>query len=137
LISAGWGDRQVLHPAADGGLRDEPGPSDVVIWVHDPSDPVPSPMPDSFAFLRYYPDERDMADRDDVLSFTADLVTENLDLTGPITLNARVSAGLYCRADDRGDPVVQLAPPLICEEKHFAEMEQILRTVLTEAWRRL
>jgi adenosylmethionine-8-amino-7-oxononanoate aminotransferase len=42
--------------------------------------------------------------------------------------------GLYCRADDRGDPVVQLAPPLICDETQFAEMEQILRSVLTEAW---
>jgi adenosylmethionine-8-amino-7-oxononanoate aminotransferase len=42
--------------------------------------------------------------------------------------------GLYCRADDRGDPVVQLAPPLICDETHFAEMEQILRSVLSEAW---
>ena len=45
--------------------------------------------------------------------------------------------GLYCRADDRGDPVVQLAPPLICEEAQFAEIEQILRSVLTEAWSRL
>jgi adenosylmethionine-8-amino-7-oxononanoate aminotransferase len=45
--------------------------------------------------------------------------------------------GLYCRADDRGDPVVQLAPPLICEEPQFAEIEQILRSVLTEAWTRL
>ncbi|OLF12572.1 aspartate aminotransferase family protein [Actinophytocola xanthii] len=45
--------------------------------------------------------------------------------------------GLYCRADDRGDPVVQLAPPLICEEAQFAEIEQILRGVLTEAWTRL
>jgi adenosylmethionine-8-amino-7-oxononanoate aminotransferase len=42
--------------------------------------------------------------------------------------------GLYCRADDRGDTVVQLAPPLVCDETHFAEMEQILRSVLTEAW---
>ncbi|GAA0936266.1 aspartate aminotransferase family protein [Virgisporangium aurantiacum] len=50
---------------------------------------------------------------------------------------ALFDAGLYCRADDRGDPVVQLAPPLICEESHFAEMEQILRSVLTEAWARL
>ncbi len=47
---------------------------------------------------------------------------------------ALFEAGLYCRADDRGDPVVQLAPPLICDETHFAEMEQILRSVLTEAW---
>ena len=42
--------------------------------------------------------------------------------------------GLYCRADDRGDPVVQLAPPLICDQSHFDEMEQILRHTLTEAW---
>ena len=47
---------------------------------------------------------------------------------------ALFDAGLYCRADDRGDPVVQLAPPLICDETHFAEIEQILRAVLTEAW---
>jgi adenosylmethionine-8-amino-7-oxononanoate aminotransferase len=50
---------------------------------------------------------------------------------------ALFDAGLYCRADDRGDPVVQLAPPLICDEAHFAEMEQILRSVLTEAWQQL
>jgi adenosylmethionine-8-amino-7-oxononanoate aminotransferase len=47
---------------------------------------------------------------------------------------ALFEAGLYCRADDRGDPVVQLAPPLICDQSHFDEMEQILRSVLTEAW---
>ncbi|HET9500383.1 MAG TPA: aspartate aminotransferase family protein [Marmoricola sp.] len=45
--------------------------------------------------------------------------------------------GLYCRADDRGDPVVQLAPPLICEQPHFDEIEQILRTVLEKAWAQL
>ena len=41
--------------------------------------------------------------------------------------------GLYCRADDRGDPVVQLSPPLICDQQHFDEMEQILRVVLDKA----
>jgi adenosylmethionine-8-amino-7-oxononanoate aminotransferase len=41
--------------------------------------------------------------------------------------------GLYCRADDRGDPVIQLSPPLICDQTHFDEMEQILRTVLDKA----
>ena len=46
-------------------------------------------------------------------------------------------AGLPCRCDDRGDPVVQLAPPLICGQEHFDEMEQILRGVLTEAWTRI
>ncbi len=47
---------------------------------------------------------------------------------------ALFDAGLYCRADDRGDPVVQLAPPLIAGQKEFDEIEGILRSVLTEAW---
>ncbi|GAA0460526.1 aspartate aminotransferase family protein [Actinoplanes capillaceus] len=50
---------------------------------------------------------------------------------------ALFDAGLYCRADDRGDPVIQLAPPLTATETQFAEMEQILRAVLTEAHNRL
>ena len=50
---------------------------------------------------------------------------------------ALYEAGLYCRADDRGDPVIQLAPPLTIGPKEFDEIEQILRRVLTEAWKRL
>jgi adenosylmethionine-8-amino-7-oxononanoate aminotransferase len=42
--------------------------------------------------------------------------------------------GLICRADDRGDPVVQLAPPLIADTKQFEEIHDVLRGVLTEAW---
>jgi adenosylmethionine-8-amino-7-oxononanoate aminotransferase len=47
---------------------------------------------------------------------------------------ALFESGLYCRADDRGDPVIQLAPPLIVGQPEFDEIEQILRSVLTEAW---
>jgi adenosylmethionine-8-amino-7-oxononanoate aminotransferase len=50
---------------------------------------------------------------------------------------ALFEAGLVCRADDRGDPVIQLAPPLICEQAQFDEIEQILRGVLSEAWTHL
>jgi len=50
---------------------------------------------------------------------------------------ALLDAGLYCRADDRGDSVVQVAPPLICDQSHFDEIEQALRSVLTEAWTKL
>ncbi|MES2093963.1 MAG: aspartate aminotransferase family protein [Actinomycetota bacterium] len=50
---------------------------------------------------------------------------------------ALYDAGLYCRADDRGDPVIQLAPPLTIGQTEFDEIEQILRGVLTEAWTRL
>ncbi|HTR71420.1 MAG TPA: aspartate aminotransferase family protein [Mycobacteriales bacterium] len=50
---------------------------------------------------------------------------------------ALFDAGLVCRADDRGDPVIQLSPPLICEQSHFDEIEQVLRAVLSEAWARL
>ena len=50
---------------------------------------------------------------------------------------ALFEAGLYCRADDRGDPVVQLAPPLVADQAMFDEMESILRDVLTKAWDQL
>jgi adenosylmethionine-8-amino-7-oxononanoate aminotransferase len=50
---------------------------------------------------------------------------------------ALFDAGLYCRADDRGDPVIQLAPPLTVGPAVFDEIEGILRGVLTEAWTRL
>ncbi|MEI4273668.1 aspartate aminotransferase family protein [Klenkia sp. LSe6-5] len=50
---------------------------------------------------------------------------------------ALFDAGLYCRADDRGDPVVQLAPPLTAGQAEFDLIEQTLRSVLTEAWARL
>ena len=49
--------------------------------------------------------------------------------------HALFDAGLICRADDRGDPVIQLSPPLTCTQEHFDEIEQILRSVLTEAWK--
>ncbi len=45
--------------------------------------------------------------------------------------------GLICRADDRGDPVIQLSPPLIAGPEQFAEIESILRDVLTEAGNRM
>ncbi len=45
--------------------------------------------------------------------------------------------GLICRADDRGDPVIQLSPPLIAGPEQFAEIEEVLRDVLTEAGERM
>ncbi len=50
---------------------------------------------------------------------------------------ALYEAGLICRADDRGDPVIQLAPPLTCGEAEFEQMADILRSVLTEAWKQI
>ncbi|MGB9111865.1 MAG: aspartate aminotransferase family protein [Acidimicrobiales bacterium] len=45
--------------------------------------------------------------------------------------------GLICRSDDRGDPVIQLAPPLVCGPEQFQEMTDILRETLEEAWTQL
>ena len=45
--------------------------------------------------------------------------------------------GLICRADDRGDPVIQFSPPLIADTEQFEEIEAILRPVLTEAYERI
>jgi adenosylmethionine-8-amino-7-oxononanoate aminotransferase len=41
--------------------------------------------------------------------------------------------GLICRADDRGDPVIQLSPPLVCDSEQFQEIHDVLRPVLEEA----
>ncbi len=45
--------------------------------------------------------------------------------------------GLICRTDDRGDPIIQLSPPLIAGEEQFEEIEAILRAVLSEASERM
>jgi adenosylmethionine-8-amino-7-oxononanoate aminotransferase len=42
-------------------------------------------------------------------------------------------AGLVARTDDRGDPVVQLAPPLVAGDTELDVIESKLRDVLTEA----
>jgi adenosylmethionine-8-amino-7-oxononanoate aminotransferase len=46
-------------------------------------------------------------------------------------------AGLICRADDRGDPVIQISPPLIAGQTEWDELVGILGTVLEEAWQRI
>ena len=45
--------------------------------------------------------------------------------------------GLICRADDRGDPVIQISPPLIAGQSEFDELVGILGDVLAEAWERI
>ncbi len=45
--------------------------------------------------------------------------------------------GLICRADDRGDSVIQLAPPLIADTEQFEEIHDVLHTVLSQAWERV
>ncbi|ORB16137.1 aspartate aminotransferase family protein [Mycobacterium noviomagense] len=51
----------------------------------------------------------------------------------PRLSSALFDAGLYCRIDDRGDPAIQIAPPLISGQPEFDTIESILRSVLTEA----
>jgi adenosylmethionine-8-amino-7-oxononanoate aminotransferase len=45
--------------------------------------------------------------------------------------------GLICRADDRGDPVVQISPPLIATQDEFDKITGTLGEVLSEAWQRM
>jgi adenosylmethionine-8-amino-7-oxononanoate aminotransferase len=73
-------------------------------------------------------------DRDTKTTFDDD---ESERLLRGFLSKALYDAGLYCRADDRGDPVIQLAPPLTIGPAEFDEIESILRGVLTEAWTRL
>jgi adenosylmethionine-8-amino-7-oxononanoate aminotransferase len=46
-------------------------------------------------------------------------------------------AGLICRADDRAEPVIVLAPPLIAGEEELAFIGSTLRAALSEGWQRL
>jgi adenosylmethionine-8-amino-7-oxononanoate aminotransferase len=73
-------------------------------------------------------------DKETRLSFDDD---ESERLLRGFLSGALFEAGLICRADDRGDPVVQLSPPLICGQEEIDFIASSLREVLTEAWRRL
>jgi adenosylmethionine-8-amino-7-oxononanoate aminotransferase len=73
-------------------------------------------------------------DRETRESFTAD---EREALLRGFVAGRMLDAGLIARADDRGRPVVQVAPPLICGPEEFDRIEATLRTVLVEAWERV
>jgi adenosylmethionine-8-amino-7-oxononanoate aminotransferase len=73
-------------------------------------------------------------DKDTRESFSAD---ESEDLLRGFLSGELYRRGLICRADDRGDPVVQLAPPLICDTEQFEQIEAVLRPVLEEASKRI
>jgi len=45
--------------------------------------------------------------------------------------------GLICRADDRGDPVIQLSPSLVSGPEEFDVISSTLHQVLLEAWKEL
>jgi adenosylmethionine-8-amino-7-oxononanoate aminotransferase len=45
--------------------------------------------------------------------------------------------GLICRADDRGDPVVQISPPLVADQEEFDEITGTLGAALQEASERM
>ncbi len=45
--------------------------------------------------------------------------------------------GLICRADDRGDPVIQISPPLVARQEEFDRIVAVLGETLAEAWKEL
>jgi adenosylmethionine-8-amino-7-oxononanoate aminotransferase len=73
-------------------------------------------------------------DRDTKQTFTAE---ESETLLRGFLSGELFRRGLICRADDRGDPVVQVSPPLIAGPAEFAEMEGVLRPALEQAAERM
>ena len=51
--------------------------------------------------------------------------------------NRLLELGLICRADDRGDPVIQLSPSLVAGPEEFDTISSTLHQVLLEAWKEL
>jgi len=45
--------------------------------------------------------------------------------------------GLICRADDRGDPVIQLSPPLVAGPEQFEEIASAIRLALVHAMKEM
>lgn len=80
-----------LFATAEGCLTATPDAAAAeVTWIHDPADLVPSSVENAFAFLMDQPDEAMIGDRDDVLVFTSDPFTRQVDLVGPVTARARI-----------------------------------------------
>ena len=73
-------------------------------------------------------------DRDTKAEFSDE---EGEDLIRGFLSHRLFEEGLVCRADDRGDPVLQFSPPLIAGPEEFDYIERVLRKVLTEAWTRV
>ena len=69
-------------------------------------------------------------DRDSRETFTSE---ESDHLLRGFLSNRLLELGLLCRADDRGEPVVQLSPPLVAGPEQFEEINRVLRQALTEA----
>ncbi|USQ86406.1 CocE/NonD family hydrolase [Streptomyces phaeoluteigriseus] len=75
-----------------GGLSDTPAADeDHARWAYDPDDLVPSLVADSFSYLRDHPDASGLAAREDVLAFTGPVLSEPLDLAGPVSLDLRLA----------------------------------------------
>jgi uncharacterized protein len=81
---------RTLYLGADGTLSEQAPAAGEASWTHDPERLVPSKVPNPFAFLQQYPDEREYGERADVLSFAGPPVPDPLELAGPIELTAVV-----------------------------------------------
>ncbi|HEY0495005.1 MAG TPA: aminotransferase class III-fold pyridoxal phosphate-dependent enzyme [Kutzneria sp.] len=66
--------------------------------------------------------------RGDGFFYAAELAVDDL---APITAGL-LDAGLIARTDSRGKPVVQIAPPLVCEREHLDEIVDRIGGVLAE-----
>jgi adenosylmethionine-8-amino-7-oxononanoate aminotransferase len=73
-------------------------------------------------------------DKDTRASFSDE---ESEDLLRGFLSGEMFKRGLICRADDRGDPVIQVSLPLIAGPAEFDELVGILGDVLEEAWQRI
>jgi putative CocE/NonD family hydrolase len=79
--------------AGGGGLAAAPDTDATEAWwTHDPANLVPSTVENPFAFLFTCPDERIVAQRADVLTFTSEPMTARLDLAGPVSITLGVSS---------------------------------------------
>jgi predicted acyl esterase len=115
--------------APGGGLTKASPEEEVAFWVHDPTDPVPSPAHNSFEFLAENPDERALGQRADVLKFSTPVLEEAMDLVGPVTFSGIVGSdgpemdtfARLCDVSPDGTArlIVRGQRTLLCAERDF------------------
>ncbi|KRF21815.1 hypothetical protein ASG95_20490 [Phycicoccus sp. Soil803] len=85
---------ELSKAANEGGVltRSHPADADSTQWAYDPDNLVRSTVTNSFAYLWENPDEREWVEHPDVLTFETPVLTEAIDLAGPVDLFVRVDS---------------------------------------------
>lgn len=89
---AGTVQRRLAFDGAGLSLCESSTSADTVTWTHDPDDPVPATVSDTFYIIYEYPDESDIGARDDVVCFDSAPLADELRMIGEVSVDVHLGA---------------------------------------------